>query len=52
MLLISSSKDVKLQDESLIHVYFNDLVSTLYRKDIYQNWLSILGNKYIIFFHN
>lgn len=29
-----SSKDVKIEDQSLIHVYFIDLVSTRYRKGI------------------
>lgn len=37
------SKDIVLEDQSLIHVYFNDLVSTLYRKNATQNWLGILG---------
>lgn len=37
------SKDIILDDQSLIHVYFNDLVSTLYRKDVTQTWLGILG---------
>jgi len=26
-----------------LHVFFNDLVSTYYRRDIYQNWLGILA---------
>lgn len=40
---VSYSKDIVLEDQSLIHVYFNDLISTLYRKDATQNWLGILG---------
>lgn len=38
------SKDIILEDQCLIHVYFNDLVSTLYRKDATQNWLGILAS--------
>lgn len=32
-----------LTDQSLIHVFFTDLVSTRYRMDIYQNWLGTLA---------
>lgn len=39
------SKDVNLTDQSLINIFFADLVSTHYRKDIFQNWLAILGKK-------
>lgn len=41
--LTNSSKDVVLTDQSLIHVFFTDLVSTRYRMDIYQNWLGTLA---------
>ncbi|EDS36313.1 pickpocket 16 [Culex quinquefasciatus] len=37
-------KDIKLQDQSAVHIYFSDLVSTRYRKDIYQNWLGVLAS--------
>lgn len=37
------SKDVTLTDQSLVHVFFNDLVSTRYRMDIFQNWLGTLA---------
>lgn len=40
---MNSSKDVVLTDQSLIHVFFTDLVSTRYRMDIYQNWLGTLA---------
>lgn len=38
-----SSKDVKLENRSLVNVFFNDLVSTKYRRDVYLNWQNILG---------
>lgn len=37
------SKGINLTDHTTISVFFADLVSTRYRKDIYQNWLSLLG---------
>lgn len=37
------SKDVVLTDQSLMHVFFTDLVSTRYRMDIYQTWLGTLA---------
>ncbi|EAT37212.1 AAEL010779-PA [Aedes aegypti] len=36
-------KDINLTNQSAVHIYFNDLVSTRFRKDIYQNWLGTLG---------
>jgi len=30
-------------DNILLHVFFSDLMSTRYRTDIFQNWLSALG---------
>lgn len=41
--ILNYSKDINLTDQSLLHIFFNDLVSTHYRKDIYQNWLNVLG---------
>lgn len=47
--LFDSSKDINVTDHTSVSVYFGDLVSTHYRKDIYQNWLSLLGNlKYMV----
>lgn len=40
---ISFFKDTNLTDETLVHVFFNDLIATHYRKDMYQNWLGILA---------
>lgn len=40
---ISFFKDTNLTDQSLVHVFFNDLISTHYRKDMYQNWLGVLA---------
>lgn len=40
---LSFFKDINLTDHSLVHVYFVDLTSTKYRKDMYQNWLGILA---------
>lgn len=39
------SKGINLTDHTSISVSFADLISTRYRKDIYQNWLSLLGKK-------
>lgn len=39
-----NSKGINITDHSTITVSFADLVSTHNRKDIYQNWLSLLGN--------
>lgn len=36
-------KDVDITDQTLIHIFFNDLISTRYRKDMYQNWLGTLA---------
>lgn len=36
-------KDVNLTDEALVHIFFNDLIATHYRKDMYQNWLGVLA---------
>ncbi|CRK99689.1 CLUMA_CG012989, isoform A [Clunio marinus] len=41
---LSFFKDTNLTDESLVHVFFNDLIATHYRKNMYQNWLSVLAN--------
>ncbi|XP_026730129.1 sodium channel protein Nach-like isoform X2 [Trichoplusia ni] len=35
--------DVNLQNRSLLNVFFNDLVSTRYRRDVYLNWQNILA---------
>lgn len=43
-ILLLYSKDTEIIDQTVIHVFFNDLVSTHYRKDIYQNWLGVLGD--------
>lgn len=40
---VSFFKDTNLTDQSLVHVFFNDLISTHYRKDMYQNWLGVLA---------
>lgn len=40
---LSFFKDINLTDEALVHVYFNDLIATHYRKDMYQNWLGVLA---------
>ncbi|KAG5682331.1 hypothetical protein PVAND_011690 [Polypedilum vanderplanki] len=40
---ISFFKDITLTNQTLVHVFFNDLISTHYRKDMYQNWLGILA---------
>ncbi|KAL0852000.1 hypothetical protein ABMA28_000269 [Loxostege sticticalis] len=37
-------KDVKLENRSLVNVFFNDLVSTKYRRDVYLNWQNILAS--------
>lgn len=34
---------MNLTDHSLVHIYFIDLTSTVYRKDMYQNWLGTLA---------
>lgn len=41
--VLHCSKDVVLTDQSLMHVFFTDLVSTRYRMDIYQTWLGTLA---------
>jgi acid-sensing ion channel, other len=40
---LSFFKDVNITDQTLLHIFFNDLISTHYRKDMYQNWLGILA---------
>jgi amiloride-sensitive sodium channel len=40
---LSFFKDVNLTDQTLVHIFFNDLIATHYRKDMYQNWLGILA---------
>nr|XP_013189170.1 unnamed protein product [Amyelois transitella] len=35
--------DVKLENRSLLNVFFNDLVSTKYRRDVYFNWQNLLA---------
>lgn len=40
---LSFFKDTNLTDEALVHVFFNDLIATHYRKDMYQNWLGVLA---------
>ncbi|CAD0194274.1 unnamed protein product [Chrysodeixis includens] len=35
--------DVNLKNRSLLNVFFNDLVSTRYRRDVYLNWQNILA---------
>lgn len=40
---LSFFKDVTITDQSLVHVFFNDLIATHYRKDMYQNWLGVLA---------
>lgn len=42
-LTIYHSQGVKLQNQSIIHVFYNDIVSTRYRTDMYQNWMSVLA---------
>lgn len=40
---LSFFKDVNITDQTLVHIFFNDLISTHYRKDMYQNWLGVLA---------
>lgn len=40
---MSFFKDINITDQSLVHIFFNDLISTHYRKDMYQNWLGVLA---------
>ncbi|KAM3968439.1 sodium channel protein Nach [Aphomia sociella] len=35
--------DINLENRSLLNVFFNDLVSTKYRRDVYLNWQNILA---------
>ncbi|XP_013179124.1 PREDICTED: sodium channel protein Nach-like [Papilio xuthus] len=35
---------VNLENRSLLNVFFNDLVSTRYRRDVYLNWQNILAS--------
>ncbi|KAJ2954287.1 hypothetical protein O0L34_g2536 [Tuta absoluta] len=36
--------DVPLDNHSLVNVFFNDLVSTRYRRDVYLNWQNLLAS--------
>ncbi|XP_055640074.1 sodium channel protein Nach-like [Toxorhynchites rutilus septentrionalis] len=36
-------KDIELRDHSVLHIYYDDLVSTRFRTDIHQTWLDILS---------
>ncbi|KAI5647059.1 amiloride-sensitive sodium channel domain-containing protein [Phthorimaea operculella] len=36
--------DVRLDNHSLVNVFFNDLVSTRYRRDVYLNWQNLLAS--------
>ncbi|XP_052752663.1 sodium channel protein Nach-like [Galleria mellonella] len=36
-------KDINLENRSLLNVFFNDLVATKYRRDVYLNWQNILA---------
>lgn len=41
---LSFFKDTNLGDQqTLVHIFFIDLISTHYRKDMYQNWLGVLA---------
>lgn len=40
---LSFFKDIEMMNQTLVHVYFNDLVATRYRKDVYSNWLVLLA---------
>lgn len=40
----SFSKDIKLKNQTLLHVFFKDLVSSHYRNDMYQNWLGVVAS--------
>lgn len=42
------SNDINLTDHITVSIFFADLMSTRYRKDIYQNWLSLFGKSGII----
>lgn len=52
---LSFFKDINITDQSLVHIFFNDLIATHYRKDMYQNWLGVLaafGGGWKIFLFN
>ncbi|CAK1588616.1 unnamed protein product [Parnassius mnemosyne] len=34
---------VDLENQSVLNVFFDDLVSTRYRRDVYFNWQNLLG---------
>lgn len=38
------SNEINVTDHSSINVFFADLESIHYRRDVYQNWLNLLGN--------
>ncbi|CAF4751748.1 unnamed protein product [Pieris macdunnoughi] len=37
-------ENVNIENSSVLNIFFNDLVSTRYRRDVYLNWQNILGN--------
>lgn len=37
-------RDVELQNRSLLNIFFNDLVTTKYRRDVYLNWQNLLAS--------
>jgi amiloride-sensitive sodium channel len=36
-------KDIELKNQTIVHLYFNDLIATRYRKDKNTNWLALLA---------
>lgn len=36
-------KDVLIVNQSLVHVFFTDLITTRYRQDMFQNWLGVMA---------
>ncbi|XP_055295176.1 sodium channel protein Nach-like [Sitodiplosis mosellana] len=43
---MSVYKGINITDHTSLTVFFGDLVATRYRKDVYQNWFSLLGMHY------
>ncbi|XP_037912013.1 pickpocket protein 11-like [Hermetia illucens] len=39
----SINKTAKITNKVIAHIYFNDMVSTRYRKDIFQDWIQLLA---------
>ncbi|XP_046736820.1 sodium channel protein Nach-like [Diprion similis] len=37
-------KDVDIKNHSILHVFFSDLVSTQYRRDVYYNWHNLFAS--------